>query len=239
MARHIRIGLTIDPIGTDVEIQRLCALLNKKRIRATVTVVGRIGQRVVSRIAYLRPFLEAGHELANHTHSHPPRIGYMEKAEQEKEILLQHQRLIELGREWGRDFQVQGFRAPLYAYDESIFEALKKCGYLWDSSCIYSPLLGVAFSPFKKQNMVEIPVLFPDDVTMIERMLLPPERMYPIWWKSYEASEKYFVWAIHPYGVAKSEKMLSMLEEFLNALEKDDGEFLTLSEIAAELQPRL
>jgi peptidoglycan/xylan/chitin deacetylase (PgdA/CDA1 family) len=233
--REIKIGLGIDPIGNELENANLCNLLSSKGIRATVTVAGRVGKREVSSLPYVRPFLRPEFEIANHTSTHPSRLGYLDPSEQEKEILFQHERLSELAQKSGTPFRVKGFRAPLYAYDESFLAAVKECGYTWDSSCLYSPLLGIRFQPFVKHGVVEIPVLFPDDVTLIERMLQTPDEMYQIWWKSYEISGDYFVWTIHPYGSAKDQKMLSMLDRLLDAMLQDGGKFLTLSEIAEEI----
>jgi peptidoglycan/xylan/chitin deacetylase (PgdA/CDA1 family) len=235
----VRIGLCIDPIGKETEIERLCHLLSERGIRATVTVAGRVGKCEVSTLSYLRPFLRPEYEIANHTYTHPPRIGYLDPPEQEREIVLQHQRLQELGQESGRPFQVKGFRAPFYAYDEGILETLRKCGYAWDSSCMYSPLLGIEFRPFVRHSVVEIPALFPDDVTLIERMLQTPEDIFRIWWKSYEGSKGYFVWTIHPYGAAKDEEMLSILDRFLERLKRGGGRFMTLSEMAEDISKTL
>jgi peptidoglycan/xylan/chitin deacetylase (PgdA/CDA1 family) len=230
-----RIGLCIDPVGTGQEVGRLCRLLNQMKIRATVTPPGRVGQQTVSTLDHMRPFLEADHEIVNHTLSHPVRIGFLSREDQEKEIRLQHQRLLELGQEIGKSISLKGFRAPFYAYDEGIFDLLRTLGYAWDSSALYSPLLGIPFTPFFRQGLVEIPVLFPDDMTLLDRMLQPPETMFEVWWRSYKQSGRYFVFTIHPYGSAQTESILRALEAFLSRLAESGGRFLTLSEMADEI----
>ena len=148
---------------------------------------------------------------------------------------MQHQRLLELGQEAGKPIVLKGFRAPFYAYDEGIFDILRSLGYAWDSSALYSPLLGIPFAPFTRHGLVEIPVLFPDDMTILDRMLQPAETIFKIWWRSYEQSGRYFVFTIHPYGSAQSEATLSAFEAFLVRLAESGGKFLTLSEIAEEI----
>jgi peptidoglycan/xylan/chitin deacetylase (PgdA/CDA1 family) len=236
---EVVIGLCVDPVGNANEVSNLCRLLEKRKIRATVTVAGTVGKKPISTLGHLRPFLEGGHEIVNHTLSHPVRIGQLEMREQEKEILLQHQRLLELGKEYGKPFPVMGFRAPFYAYEEGIFDALHKLGYSFDSSSLYSPLLGIPFKPFIRNGILEIPVLFPDDMTLFDRMLLTPEELFQVWWRSYEQTGRYFIFTIHPYGSAKDQGTLNAFEVFLEKIAKDGGKFLTLSEIAENIRKEL
>jgi peptidoglycan/xylan/chitin deacetylase (PgdA/CDA1 family) len=235
----IRVGLCIDPVGSKEQVARLCQLLKRHRIHATVTPAGTVAQKTISTIDHLRPFLEGGHEIANHTQSHPVRIGQLEKEEQEKEITLQHRRLIELGHEFGTPFAIKGFRAPFYAFESSVFEMLRSLDYRWDSSALYSPLLGVPFRPFMQNEILEIPVLFPDDMTLLDRMLLTPEEVFQTWWRCYEKTGRYFVFTVHPYGSAKDEQVLAAFENFLTQIEKEGGRFLTLSEIAEEVSKEI
>lgn len=236
--KEVKIGLCVDPVGSKDEIRSLCRLLQSKKIRTTVTVAGTVGKRPISTLDHLLPFLEGGHEIANHTRSHPVRIGELDKEEQKQEIILQHQRLIELGAEYGTSFPIRGFRAPFYAYGEEPFEVLQSLGYEWDSSAIYSPLLGVPFKPFVIRGVLEIPVLFPDDMTLLGRMLLDPLKAFEVWWHSYEQTVGFFVFTIHPYGSAKDQRTLDAFEAFIEKMRKDGGIFLTLSEIAEDLRKR-
>ena len=233
--REIRIGLCVDPVGNREQIGRLCRLLKNHRIRATVTAAGTVAKMAVSTLDHLRPFLEGEHEIANHTQSHPVRIGQLDRGEQEKELTLQHQRLMEIGREFGTPFPVRGFRAPFYAYEQGVFEILQELGYQWDSSSLYSPLLGIPFRPFRQEGILEIPVLFPDDMTLLDRMLLTPEALFQVWQRCYEAAEGYFIFTVHPYGSARDDRALKALESFVSYLEAEGGRFMTLSEIADKI----
>jgi peptidoglycan/xylan/chitin deacetylase (PgdA/CDA1 family) len=236
---RVKIGLCVDPVGNAEEVSSLCQMLREHSIRATVTAAGTVGKKSVSTLDYLRPFLEGGHEIANHTRSHPPRIGQLEKEEQEEEILQQHQRLMELGREYGTPFAVNGFRAPLYAYEQGVFEVLRRLGYGWDSSALYSPLLGIPFKPFVLGGILEIPVLLPDDVTLLDRMFLAPEDLFQVWWQCYERTERYFVFTVHPYGSARDRRILNAFNAFVERMAKGGGTFLTLSEMADDIRQRL
>ena len=60
---EVVIGLCVDPVGNENEVSNLCRRLDKRKIRATVTVAGTVGKKPISTLAHLRPFLEGGHEI--------------------------------------------------------------------------------------------------------------------------------------------------------------------------------
>ena len=140
-----------------------------------------------------------------------------------KELTLQHQRLMEIGLEFGNPFPVKGFRAPFYAYKEGIFDILVRLGYQRDSSALYSPLLGAPFRPFKRMGILEIPVLFPDDMTLLDRMLLTPEALFQVWQRCFEKTGPYFIFTVHPYGSAKDDRALAAFDGFISWL-KEEGD---------------
>ena len=143
---EVKIGLCVDPVGSSEQVSRLCRSLKNHGIPATVTPAGTVAGKTVSTLNHLRPFLEGGHEIVNHTRSHPVRIGQLDREDQEKELTLQHQRLMEIGLEFGNPFPVKGFRAPFYAYEEGIFDILVRLGY---QSGLLRSLLAAAGRPFQ------------------------------------------------------------------------------------------
>ncbi len=239
VTKEVMVGLCVDPIGNMNQIRSLCGLFRQKNIRATVTVAGTVKEKRVSTLDYLLPFLEGGHEIVNHTRCHPFRIGELSQEDQKQEIVLQHQRLIELGKEYGTPFPIRGFRAPFYAYDEGIFEVLQELHYEWDSSAMYSPLLGVPFKPFVRKGVLEIPALFPDDVTLMNRMLLDSTEIFEVWWRSYKETGRYLIFTIHPYSSAKDQKTIDALQRFMEKVGEDGGMFQTVSEIAEDIRKRM
>ena len=73
-----------------------------------------------------------GHELANHSYSHPYDLARRSRAEVETEIGRAHELLSELA-------PVHGFRAPGYDLSPAILEALSTRDYRYDSSIFPAP----------------------------------------------------------------------------------------------------
>lgn len=228
----MKVGLVIDPVGKEIEIENVLECLQKRKIYATITFPGSTTRGLITTEASLKKFLLNGHEIANHTDSHPGRMMNLDRSLQEKQIRVQHQRLLEIGSRITDDFTLNGFRIPLYAYYPGIFEVLSPFNYRWDSSLLYSPLLGIPFKPFISKGIVEIPSLYPDDVSQLDYMLASPDQIFNCWLESLKASREYFVWTIHPYGMGRNKETLNILERFLDEISQTGARFVTLSEMA-------
>jgi len=234
----MKVGLVIDPVGEDIEIESILACIRQREIRATITLPGSTVKGQITTEATIKKFLIEGHEIVNHTDSHPARLMNLPRSKQEEEIRIQHQRLTELGKRISNDFTLNGFRIPLYAYYPGIFEVLRPFGYQWDSSLLYSPLLGIPFKPFVSGGIVEIPSLYPDDVSQLDYMLASPDQIINCWVGSLKASTDYFVWTIHPYGIGRNRETLGILEHFIDEICNTDSQFVTLSEMANSIRVR-
>jgi peptidoglycan/xylan/chitin deacetylase (PgdA/CDA1 family) len=117
-----------------VGLARLVELFDELGIRATLFVVGRDllrdgCARVVSEAA------AAGHEIANHTYSHPydfSRLGG-ERSAREVELCAEQIRRVTAR-------PPAGFRAPGYHIDDGVARILAEAGYLYDASLLPSPV---------------------------------------------------------------------------------------------------
>ncbi len=232
----MKVALVIDPVGKEAEVENIFNCINQRGIRATVTFPGSTTKGQITTEAALKKFILNGHEITNHTDSHPGRMMNLNRAMQEEEIQIQHRRLMELGSKIADDFSINGFRIPLYAFYPGIFELLSPFGYKYDSSLLYSPLLGIPFKPFISEGIVEIPSLYPDDVSQLDYMLASSDQILNCWKESLKASREYFVWTIHPYGIGRNKDTLGILERFIDKIFQADARFVTLSEMANSIQ---
>ena len=112
-------------------VDRFLALFAECGVRATFFIVGddiRL-QKLTPNV--LRQMSDAGHELANHTMSHPFNLSRLSREQKEAEI-VGTQRLIEDAT----GERVLGFRAPCLDVDEEIVNLLEDLGYTYESSVL-------------------------------------------------------------------------------------------------------
>ena len=126
----------------DEALPPLLDLLAGLDLRATFFAIGR-DARSSAGAAWLRRLAEAGHEVANHTETHPIAWRRLARAEKAREIDQAHEVLSAAA---GRP--VVGFRAPAFDLDRATLDLLLERGYLYDSSLFPSlalvPMKGVA-----------------------------------------------------------------------------------------------
>lgn len=141
-----------DPVYTH-GLTRFLDALAKHGIRATLFVIAR-DAKVPAHAAILRRALEAGHEIANHTMTHPRRLSALSDSGRRREIVEAHDALCELA---GR--QIVGFRAPCYDVCRKTLNILERLGYRYDSSVhpsIIAPVIDAAVlvkSRFRKWDV--------------------------------------------------------------------------------------
>jgi peptidoglycan/xylan/chitin deacetylase (PgdA/CDA1 family) len=105
---------------------RFLELLERHRVKATFFVIGRDiadHEEVIASIA------ASGHELANHTMTHPKQLVHLDDEAIAREI-------ADCGRELERvaGRPVVGFRAPGYTISMRVIDALRRARYRYDSS---------------------------------------------------------------------------------------------------------
>lgn len=103
-------------------------------VKATFFVVGRDFDMQECR-DFCRRAVADGHELANHTDTHPVNLHRLGWAEKEAEIRRCGERIAEVTGK-----KPIGFRAPGYYLDEDIIEILIGNGYVYDASVLPSLL---------------------------------------------------------------------------------------------------
>lgn len=123
-----------DPIYT-VAMPRFLELFKKWNIRATFFVVGR---DVIepAHAAILREAVEHGHELANHTYSHPYHFTRLSEHELFEEVIRADRTISGLLPDGQR---VVGFRCPGYHITPAVLRVLRQEHYKYDSSIFPCP----------------------------------------------------------------------------------------------------
>ena len=151
------VSVDLDPIGCYYRIHALGAppsgladvvlrralpryldLFARRGVRATFFVVGREldgqGASAQAARALIRDAQAAGHEVGNHSFTHPYDLARLPAPRLAMEIERAHQ---VLGETTGT--APVGFRAPGYGVSGAVFEELARLGYRYDSSIFPAP----------------------------------------------------------------------------------------------------
>ncbi len=115
-------------------LPRFLDLFARHDVQATFFVVGADLERDREGRARVADLARAGHELANHTHTHPYHFTRLPRIEMAGEIDRAH---AAIGEAAGH--APLGFRAPGYAMNRQAFELLQERRYAYDSSVFPSP----------------------------------------------------------------------------------------------------
>lgn len=128
------ISVDVDPLLSDhpwrEAVPWLLDLFHEAGVRATFFVVGQEAHHPDA-ARWLRAAHAAGHEIANHSHSHPGRFSSLSEAAQGAEVSAAGEALEDrIGA------PIVGFRAPAWDADATTFRVLEARGYRYDSSCV-------------------------------------------------------------------------------------------------------
>lgn len=110
-------------------------------VRSTIFVIAR-DAAVPEHAEVLRRAIAEGHEIANHTLTHPRQLSRLSDAERRREIVGAHEILSGIA---GRE--IVGFRAPCYDICGRTLALLRELNYRYDSSVhpsIAAPLIDIA-----------------------------------------------------------------------------------------------
>jgi peptidoglycan-N-acetylglucosamine deacetylase len=107
-------------------LPRFLDLFDRRGIQATLFVIGR---DAMSDGAAVREAVAAGHEIANHSYTHPYGLLRLPPAEMEAEVVRAHDVLTEVV-----SAPPVGFRSPGYTVDAGLLAVLCRLGYRYDSS---------------------------------------------------------------------------------------------------------
>ncbi len=109
-------------------LPRFAEMFDRRGIKATFFVIGEDAAGDTAGRAQLRELVKSGHELGNHTHSHPYELTHLSKQRIDEEVGRAHDVIAELGA------APVGFRAPGYDISSTVLEVLMARGYRYDSS---------------------------------------------------------------------------------------------------------
>lgn len=110
-------------------LPRFTEMFAKRGISATFFVVGSDLERDPGGKALLRDAAKAGHELGNHSYSHPYEMARLDRASVDEEVGRAHALIAQVAGE-----PPVGFRAPGYDVSSTMHEVLVARGYRYDSS---------------------------------------------------------------------------------------------------------
>lgn len=112
-------------------VDRFLDLFAETGVRATFFMVGDDVRSKKLAPDVLRRMVAAGHELANHTMTHPHNLSRHSRSRKEEEILATGRLLESITGQ-----RVVGFRAPCLDVDEDIVDILERHGYWYESSVL-------------------------------------------------------------------------------------------------------
>ncbi len=129
-------------IPTDLEsfydraMDRAVTFFEKRKLPVTFFCVGE--ELVSSRAArkWIKEAFRKGHEIANHTYTHPYGLTTLSESAIRVEIQRCSQAIEELTGQ-----RPMGFRAPSYDVDEKVINLLEEMGYSYDTSAAWNVLL--------------------------------------------------------------------------------------------------
>src|SRR5207302_5978156 len=114
-------------------LPRSAELFARRRIHATFFVVGGDVAGDVAGGKQLGQLAKDGHELGNHSHTHPYELARLDRARIEDEIVQAHNVIGAIAQQ-----PPVGFRAPGYDLSERVLDVLMAHGYRYDSSVVPS-----------------------------------------------------------------------------------------------------
>jgi peptidoglycan/xylan/chitin deacetylase (PgdA/CDA1 family) len=125
-------------------VPRFLDALDRVGARATFFMIGRDADRPENRAA-VREIVERGHEVGNHSFSHPYNFRHLPRAQKEKEIREGEDAIADVIGE-----RPEGFRTPSADVDLETLAILRERDYLYDSSVIPSPVMIWTFKLYGK-----------------------------------------------------------------------------------------
>ena len=121
----------LDPVYSEA-VERFLDIFRKNSIKATFFVIGS-DALVPEHARIIKQIAKEGHEIANHSMSHPLNFSSLGEEIIIEEIKKCHEILERLSGK-----KVKGFRGPTFSIDERILKILEGLGYIYDSSVLPS-----------------------------------------------------------------------------------------------------
>ena len=210
----------------------LLSLLERKAVRATFFVPGRVAERYPERVAQI---VAAGHELAHHgyTHTSPTSLS---PTEEEAELV----RGLEVLKTFGTP--ITGYRSPSWEHTPATLDLLEKYGFTYSSNFMDD------FRPYRHEGspIVELPVQwilddaahFWFDATSWTSKISTTGEVRQIWEEEFTGIRErhgLFVLTMHPQIIGRPSR-LSLLDSFIDFVKSHDDVWIaTAAEIAASI----
>jgi hypothetical protein len=117
----------------DIALDRLADLARARDLPLTLFVIGSSAERPENAVR-LRSLADRGHEIGNHTFSHPYDLTRLDTVRMADEV-----HLAQAAIERAIGTRPVGFRAPGYTITDALFGVLERSGFLYDSSVFPCP----------------------------------------------------------------------------------------------------
>lgn len=200
-----------------------------------------------------------GHEIANHSFAHVPPASQSREAE-EADLLRANDAIVRLT---GR--APRGYRSPSWDMSPHTVDLLVAHGFLYDSSLMGADWwpyrarrgdvaeLGQAYRFGTPTPLLEMPISWSlDDFPHFEFLRTPQQVMQGLqparavmasWLDEFRYMKKSVDWGVltytmHPYVIGRGYRMLA-LEDFVDALAREGGVFMTMEDAAREALTRI
>ena len=110
----MRVGLTIDAVGTRDEFNVILDILKDYNIESTFF------GNVNTEPEIFKLIKGNGHEIGSHTYSHTSSFSNISLWEKERDTRSGHLWLMDVLKEEFMDFEIKGFRMPFYNFDPDL-----------------------------------------------------------------------------------------------------------------------
>lgn len=236
-----------------VVIPRLVALLDRYGIKATFFTPG---HTIDSTPASVMPYVEAGHELANHGWTHRLPIN-LSRDEEEEELVRGNESIRRISGRVAR-----GYRSPAWDLSPNSIDLMLKHGIQYDSSMMghdydcYFARQGDVIELQKpmvrgpETRLVEMPISWSlDDFPHFEYMRLPNGSVMPGLMNASGVLENFvddftymtrvapdfgiLTYTFHPHVIGRGHRMM-MLERLIHRLLEGGASFMTMEDAMGE-----
>ena len=110
----MKVGLTIDAVGTLNEFNLILDILKDYNVKSTF--FGNVNTQPEA----FKSIYGNGHEIGSHTYSHSSLLSSLSIWEKERDIRSGHLWLMDVLKREFNDVKIQGFRMPFYNFDPDI-----------------------------------------------------------------------------------------------------------------------
>lgn len=234
-------------------VEKISEILDENEIKAVFNTCGTVVEKFPNLIKELH---NKGHEIASHGYAHENFV-QLEEMGRLNGVLEKTEKLIE--NVTGE--RPVGIRSPWFFSDRRVHSTIEKRGYKWTSDynvfrteVLKKPLVNVSFKtmryvfftllsksrkkePFKKGNMLEIPLLSSQDGELFG--LVDPSQETPKAWldfayqtlkTQFDKSGKVFNLNFHPWLIGTSNRV-SVLSKILDYINQKNPEFVLAKEL--------